>query len=207
MDDAWASLEPHWQAAFELMWEAYVAGTIPVGAVITDGTGAVVARGRNRITEEHEGSVAGTRLAHAEINALTQLPASSRYVDHTIHSTLEPCLLCFGALSISRLGAIDYAASDPYAGACRIEIDIPLVQNGPIAVTGPIAGWPELLSQSLVIANWHTRASPWRLYRAIELFPPEAHDSAARLLALQPSLDLEAGLPALLPRILSDVLA
>lgn len=207
MDDTWGSLEPHWQVAFELMWRAYVVGTIPVGAVVTDSTGKIVARGRNRITEEHVGSVTGTRLAHAEIDALIQLPASSRYVDHTVHSTLEPCLLCFGALSISRVGAVAYAASDPYAGACHVEIDIPLVQNGPIAVTGPLVGWPALLSQTLVIANWHTRASPWRLFRAIEPFPPAAHDSAERMLGLQPSLDLDAGLPALLPRLLSDVLA
>lgn len=206
MDDAWGSLEPHWQAAFELMWEAYVAGTIPVGAVITDATGAIVARGRNRITEEHAGTVAGSRLAHAEIEALMQLPSSSRYVDHTMHSTLEPCLLCFGALSVSRLGAVAYAAPDPYAGACHVQIEIPLVQNGPIAVTGPMQGWPALLSQTLVIANWHTRASPWRLFRAIEPFPAEAHEGAERLLALQPGLDLDAGLPTLLPRLRSDVL-
>lgn len=46
MDDAWGALEPHWQAAFELMWEAYVAGAIPVGAVVTDGEGTLVASGR-----------------------------------------------------------------------------------------------------------------------------------------------------------------
>ena len=51
MSAALESLEPAWREAFELMWEAWRAGTIPVGAVLVDESGAVVRRARNRIFE------------------------------------------------------------------------------------------------------------------------------------------------------------
>jgi tRNA(Arg) A34 adenosine deaminase TadA len=204
VDGGWDDLAPHWQAAFELMWEAYGAGALPVGAVVTDGAGAIVAGARNRIAEQHGGAVAGTRLAHAEINALSQLPATTTYPHHTIHSTLEPCLLCYGGVSMSRVGAIAYAAADPYAGACHFEIDIPVVRNAPIAVSGPLEGWPAALSQALVIATLTRMGSP---YRVVELFPPEAHESARRLRGCEAEIDTGLGLAAVLPDLRRDVLA
>jgi len=204
VDGGWDDLAPHWQAAFELMWEAYGAGALPVGAVVTNGSGSIVAGARNRIAEPHTGAVAGTRLAHAELNALSQLPATSTYRDHTIHSTLEPCLLCYAAVSMSRVGAIAYAAADPYAGGCHVEIDIPVVQTAPIAVSGPLEGWPAILSQSLVIATLTRMERP---YHVVELFPPEAHESAQRLLDGEQALDTGSGLAAVLPLLRRDVLA
>ena len=44
-------LDEPWHAALELAWEAYLAGTIPVGSVVADADGRIVARGRNRIFE------------------------------------------------------------------------------------------------------------------------------------------------------------
>jgi len=73
----WSELDGYdgpWIDAFVLIWEAYEAGTIPVGAVIADETGRVVARGRNRIFGAPAGHELGrTRPAHAEINALASL--------------------------------------------------------------------------------------------------------------------------------------
>jgi tRNA(Arg) A34 adenosine deaminase TadA len=66
-----------WIDVFVLMWEAYVAGTIPVGAVIADESGRVVARGRNRIFDSPAGGeLGGSRLAHAEVNALLALSSA-----------------------------------------------------------------------------------------------------------------------------------
>jgi tRNA(adenine34) deaminase len=66
-------LEPPWPHVFELMWEAYVVGTVPVGAVVAAGDGSIVAHGRNRIFDRpHSGQLARTRLAHAEINAFAR---------------------------------------------------------------------------------------------------------------------------------------
>ncbi|MDO8754494.1 MAG: hypothetical protein Q7J80_11410, partial [Anaerolineales bacterium] len=60
-----------WQAALEMAWEAYCAGTIPIGAVVADADGRIVARGRNRIldTSAPDRQIYNDMLAHAEINA------------------------------------------------------------------------------------------------------------------------------------------
>ena len=68
-------MDAPWNDVFDLMWEAYRAGTIPVGAVVVDERGEIVSHGRNRIFDDpHGGQLARTRLAHAEINALAPLP-------------------------------------------------------------------------------------------------------------------------------------
>ena len=81
----------------------------------------------------------------------------------------------------------------------------PWVATAPITVDGPLAGWPALLSQALVIAHFHTRESV--PFRGIELFDPDAHRGAARLRVLEPRLGLETGLQALLPTLLGEVLS
>jgi tRNA(adenine34) deaminase len=87
-------LAPPWGEVFELMWGAYGAGTIPVGAVVVDAGGAVVARGRNRIYDDAaSGQLGRTRLGHAEVNALAQLRPPSTFERFTLYSALEPCHL------------------------------------------------------------------------------------------------------------------
>ena len=55
-----------WDDVFELMWAAYAAGTIPVGAVVLDEAGSIVARGRNRILDEPgERGLGRSRLAQS----------------------------------------------------------------------------------------------------------------------------------------------
>ena len=114
-----STLDPAWQASYELAWEAWRAGTIPIGAVVTDPEGRVIARGRNRIFDPHPlpGQVAGVWIAHAEVNALLQLPAG-HYEGFAITSTTEPCLMCAGAITMSLRGRVDvrYAVQDPIAG-------------------------------------------------------------------------------------------
>ncbi|HEV8178668.1 MAG TPA: hypothetical protein VGP54_00015, partial [Gaiellaceae bacterium] len=82
--DAWQELDEPWRAALELAWEAYLADTIPVGAVVGAGDGTIVARGRNRIFDPPGHGVAGSRLAHAEVDVLAQLPVTDRYRDHVL---------------------------------------------------------------------------------------------------------------------------
>jgi tRNA(Arg) A34 adenosine deaminase TadA len=198
---AWAALAAPWQASLELAWEAYRAGTVPVGAVVVDGEGEIVARGRNRIFEDgaNNGTLAGTRLAHAEVNALAQLPSSARYESHTIYAALEPCLLCLGATLMSTVGAIRYAAADPAGGACRATIRTPDLERRGLAIDGPLEGWPSRLVQTLSVAFWLTRASA-RYRWILDAYGPEQRSPAARLLALgDPGEQLEEALPRLLP--------
>jgi tRNA(adenine34) deaminase len=159
--DAWTELEPAWRAAFELSWEAYGAGTIPVGAVVTDADGSVLARGRNRMFEATgpDGQIFGSRVAHAEINALVQLGTERRYWECTLRTTLEPCAQCIAAAWLSTIGRVAFAASDAYAGAAKlIERQIEAAdsaRNYPMAVDGPLSGplavFAELLPVSFFV--------------------------------------------------------
>jgi tRNA(adenine34) deaminase len=87
---------------------------VPVGAVILDPGGAVLARAHNR----READVDPT--AHAEIVAIR---AAARAVDgwrldgHTLVVTLEPCTMCAGAIALARISRLVYGAADPKAGA------------------------------------------------------------------------------------------
>jgi tRNA(Arg) A34 adenosine deaminase TadA len=101
MDLDMSALDTAWQATYELAWEAWRAGTVPIGAVVTDPAGMVIARGRNRIFDPARppGQLAGAWIAHAEVNALLQLPAV-HYEDFAVTSTTEPCLMCAGAITM-----------------------------------------------------------------------------------------------------------
>lgn len=110
------------ERALELAWEAYCAGSFPVGCVIADGDGTVVAEGRNRIGDATApaGRVHATSLAHAEIDALSQLRAG-RYGDHVLYTSVEPCLLCRSAAVMSHIGEVRFLAADPlWAGLDRL---------------------------------------------------------------------------------------
>lgn len=104
-----------WRECFLLAWESFRVGSIPVGAVLVGPDGAVVSRGRNRFNEAvgPPGEIAGSRIAHAEVNALATLPPGE-YRDHVLYTTLEPCLLCSSALRFSHVGTVRFAAEDPF---------------------------------------------------------------------------------------------
>jgi tRNA(adenine34) deaminase len=154
-------LEPHWDESLRLAWDAFGAGSIPVGAVVTR-DGEIVARGRNRLFEQDAptGQVFGSRVAHAEINALVQLGTGRRYFDCTLWTTLEPCAQCISAAWLSTIGRVVFAATDVYAGASKlIERQIeaadsarafPMEVEGPL--TGPLAVFSELLHAAFFLA-------------------------------------------------------
>jgi tRNA(adenine34) deaminase len=87
---------------------------VPVGAVILDEAGAVVARGRNRREADRD------PVAHAEIIAIRQAAQALgrwRLTGLTLVVTLEPCTMCAGAVTAARLDRLVYGAEDPKAGA------------------------------------------------------------------------------------------
>jgi tRNA(adenine34) deaminase len=110
----WEGLGPAWREAFLQGWESYQGGSIAVGAVVLDESGVVVSRGRNRSGERATvpGVLAGTYLAHAELNALAALQPGE-YWDYTLYTTLESCLLCMAATTHAHVGRVVYAARDP----------------------------------------------------------------------------------------------
>jgi tRNA(adenine34) deaminase len=72
-----ARLPEHWRSAFRQAWAAYVAGTIAVGAVVVDPYGVIAADARNRVFagDPPRHQLAGSWLAHAELNAIAQIDA------------------------------------------------------------------------------------------------------------------------------------
>jgi tRNA(adenine34) deaminase len=90
-------------------------GEVPVGAVVVDASGVELARGHNlRETEEDP-------TAHAEIIALRRAAAklgSWRLEGCSIFVTLEPCVMCAGALVNARIARVVWGCDDPKAGAC-----------------------------------------------------------------------------------------
>jgi tRNA(Arg) A34 adenosine deaminase TadA len=86
-----------------------------VGAAITTPDGLIVATGRNRLVEQDPGDdhLAGTSLAHAEINALAKLAWPAQSTELTLWTTLQPCLQCAGAIRMSRIAHVQVLAPDP----------------------------------------------------------------------------------------------
>ena len=100
--------------ALELASAAAQAGEVPVGAVITDSYGTIVATAQNRMRRDN------TALAHAEllvINAALQVTGQSRLIDCDLWVTLEPCAMCAGAIAHVRLRRLYFAAYDQKGGA------------------------------------------------------------------------------------------
>jgi tRNA(Arg) A34 adenosine deaminase TadA len=197
--DAWRELEEPWRASLELAWEAYLAGTVPVGAVVAGPDGRVVARGRNRIFDPPGEGLAGTRLAHAEVDALAQLPATDRYRDHVLYSTLEPCLLCAAAALHSTVGRIDYAVGDPFGGGCSGVIDTAHWRRSAPHIGSPLGGWPGGLSAALQSAFWQAQPEHPRSAEIVAAFGGEAERAGKRVLDLDGAgARLEEALPRLL---------
>lgn len=106
-------IPPQFHRCLELAWEAYRAGSFPVGALVVDRDGQIVAEGRNRVgeTDAPPGHLRRTALAHGEMDVLAQLPMGD-YADHILYTSLEPCLLCRSAATMSHIGAVHYLAAD-----------------------------------------------------------------------------------------------
>ena len=113
------------------------AGEVPVGAVVVRG-GEIIARGRN--TREHDGMATG----HAEIMAIEaacRALGGWRLSGCTIYVTLEPCVMCAGAIVNARLSRVVYGAKDARAGAFGSVLNVrayPL-ESRPDAVGGVLA--------------------------------------------------------------------
>lgn len=138
-DAAGLDLEAPWRRAFELAWASYAAGSLGIGAVVTDTAGSVVAAGRNRLLEAGAppGQVAGSAIAHAEVNALAGVPLHRRR-DLVLWTTLEPCLLCTGAVVLAGVPDVRFAGPDPlWDGIAAVASCTPFVTGRWPNLTGP----------------------------------------------------------------------
>lgn len=107
-------LDTPMQLALDVAQTAAQAGEVPVGAVVTDASGAVLAIAANCVEAEQN------PLLHAEFLALTAARANrgQKYLsDCTLTVTLEPCAFCAGAIAALRVGGLVFGAYDPKTGA------------------------------------------------------------------------------------------
>ena len=105
---------------------AGAAGEVPVGAVVVF-DGAIIGRGRNRPISRADPT------AHAEIEALRAAAThlgNYRLPGAVLYSTIEPCLMCAGALIHARVARLVYGASEPKAGA--------------VASMAQVLAWPQI---------------------------------------------------------------
>ncbi len=103
--------------AFEEAQDAGWEDEVPIGAVLVV-DGAIMGRGHNCPVERNDPT------AHAEIQALRDAAGylkNYRLPGSTLYVTLEPCLMCFGALVHARVGRVVYGASDPKVGITQWE--------------------------------------------------------------------------------------
>ncbi len=108
------------QQAFALAQRAEAAGEVPVGAVVVK-DGEVIGEGWNHPISS------GDATSHAETEAIRSACAklgNYRIPGATIYVTLEPCLMCSGAILHSRIARVVYAAADPKTGACGSVVDV-----------------------------------------------------------------------------------
>lgn len=107
--------------ALQLAAEAADASEIPVGAVVLDAGGRIVAEGRNTREVSHDPT------GHAEVEALRAAAVSTgswNLDGHTLVVTLEPCVMCAGAILQARIGRVVFGAWDDKAGAAGSMYDV-----------------------------------------------------------------------------------
>jgi tRNA(adenine34) deaminase len=114
-----------WDGAMRLALDqarlAALHGDVPIGAVVLDPAGAVVAAAGN------QRELASDPTAHAEVLVLREAAAalgSWRLTDHTLVVTLEPCTMCAGALVLARVARLVFGSYDPKAGAVASLFDV-----------------------------------------------------------------------------------
>ncbi|MGG4664380.1 tRNA adenosine(34) deaminase TadA [Providencia vermicola] len=114
-------IDKYWmKQALELALKAQDVGEIPVGALLVKDN-QLIASGWNRSILDHNPT------AHAEIMALQQAGqtlSNYRLLDTTLYVTLEPCIMCAGAMIHSRIRRVVYGAKDFKTGACGSYINI-----------------------------------------------------------------------------------
>jgi tRNA(Arg) A34 adenosine deaminase TadA len=127
--------------AIVLAQAAEAKGNLPVGAVIRLDE-KIIGEGKSNIWTPE---ISLTR--HAEMEAMRSIPPELWLQAHrmSLYTTLEPCLMCFGAILLHRIGRVFFGSSDPYGGANRIVDHLPPFfadQFSKIAWIGPAL--PEL---------------------------------------------------------------
>ena len=135
------------RAALDEARGALLSGDVPVGALVLDAAGAVIGRGRNE-REKHRDPT-----AHAEVVALREAAAAIgdwQLNGCTLVVTLEPCVLCAGAILAARIDRVVFGAWDEKAGAAGSVVDLLRERRLPHRVGEVVGGVEEETSAALL---------------------------------------------------------
>ena len=129
-----------WMAqALDLARAAELAGEVPVGAIVISAEGDLLGRGYNRTRLDVDPS------AHAEIVALRDAAwkaGNHRLPGATLYVTIEPCVMCVGALIQARIARLVYGAPEPKSGALHSQPDLarhPALNHAFTVISGVMA--------------------------------------------------------------------
>ena len=98
-------------------------GSSPIGCVIVDGSGRIISEGRNKSGEAWPKTaqrIGNSSFAHAEMDAFYRVKRLKNPEACTVYSSLEPCLMCGGAMGMVQVGRTVWACDDPWGGAGRL---------------------------------------------------------------------------------------
>lgn len=113
--------ELYMRIALEEAQKAYAIEEVPIGAILVNELGDVIGRGFNQCI------VLSDPTAHAEIQALrhaTQQENNYRLPKTTLYVTLEPCMMCLGAIFQARVSSVFFGAYEPKTGVCGSKLSL-----------------------------------------------------------------------------------
>ena len=111
------------ERSLELARYSLSRGSSPIGCVIVDGTGTIISEGRNKSGEPWPKTpqrIGNSGFAHAEMDAFYRVARFENPEDCTVYSSLEPCLMCGGAMGMVGVGRAVWACDDPWGGSGRL---------------------------------------------------------------------------------------
>lgn len=145
----------------------------PIGAVVVDSGGKIISRGHNDWSN---------RLRHAETDALWNLPKDTDRIESEIYSSLEPCPMCTGAIRMTQLRAVHFAAVDPSAGSTDFLSANEFMRRFPCKVYKPSNRTLEFVLVTLML-ELRTRMGQKRWRELWFDYQPEATELGERLAA------------------------
>ncbi len=178
----WNELSAEWKTVFEEAWIAFCSGSTPIGAAVFDADGRLVARERNRASEQE---TVNRRISHAEINAIRCIDTDEikNLNELVLYASMEPCPMCMGTLVMSRIRNVKYAAQDSYCGLMYLLDVDPYLKSKNIKheYIGGEAELFQLTVQSYYELIWIERSASDKVLVAFEKKSPMAVQNARRL--------------------------
>lgn len=116
----WNELDAIWQKVFELCWEAFGEGNLPIAAIIADKDGKILSTGKNNINISEK--FLNPKVDHAETECVQMLDVTKypQVKDYILYTSMEPCPMCMGTIVMGNIRKVRVAAGDPWAGSADL---------------------------------------------------------------------------------------